>query len=307
LQSTLDPHGPAAGDISLLWWVLFWISVAVCLTVFACLLWALFRRRAVEDRRQREGHRLILTLGVALPSVILIGTFGFSLRTMLTTAAPASPAQLTIEVIGHQWWWEIHYRAPGAEFTTANELHLPVGAAAQVTLSAADVIHSFWVPELQKKVDMFPGRATTTWLQADSPGDYRGQCAEYCGLQHANMALHVVAEPPAQFNAWAEAQRQPAAPPADVTAGVQLFASQGCISCHTIRYGATPTGGTVGPDLTHVASRATIGAGTLPNDAAHLGGWILNSQAAKPGNLMPPRPMDQADVQALVIYLGSLR
>ncbi len=307
-QSALQPRGPAAGEIALLWWVLFWISVAVTVIVFGCLGWALFRPRLAPNTSHTEAHGLVLVLGVAIPTVILLGTFGVSLRTMLATANPGSAPGVKVKVIGRQWWWEVRYEQPGPGFATANELHLPVGQPMQVELSSADVIHSFWVPELQKKVDVFPDRTNTTWLQADQPGDYRGQCAEYCGTQHAHMALHVVAESPDQFSAWLRSQQQPAAaPPAESARGVQVFSSAGCIACHSIRYGSGPVGGAAGPDLTHLASRDYIAAGQLHNTPGNLGGWIVNSQAIKPGNIMPPNPMSGDDLQALLGYLETLK
>ncbi|MBV8084460.1 MAG: cytochrome c oxidase subunit II [Chloroflexi bacterium] len=307
-QSALNPHGPAASEIATLWWVLFAISMAVVVVVFGAMAIALFRRRAEPDTTHAESHGLVLTLGVAAPAAILIGAFGFNLHTMLAIDHPASSPTVQIQVIGHQWWWEVQYLQP-ARFATANEIHLPVGQAVQVQLVAPDVIHSFWVPELQKKVDMIPGRTNTTWLQADQPGDYRGQCAEYCGTEHGQMAFHVVAQAPADFQQWLEAQQQPAQPLTGGEAqGVQVFAREGCISCHAIRYGSSgPTGGTIGPDLTHLASRQTIAAGELDNTPHNLMAWVSNAQAIKPGNFMPQIPMTSQDVQSLVNYLDTLK
>jgi cytochrome c oxidase subunit 2 len=190
----------------------------------------------------------------------------------------------------------------------ANEIHVPAGRPVQVNVTSEDVIHSFWVPQLMGKLDMIPGKTNTTWLQADQPGAYRGECAEYCGVQHAHMAFLVVAEPPEQFAAWLEGQRQPAAEPTEPLAreGAQAFAREGCISCHEIRYGASPVGGKAGPDLTHLASRRTIGAGLLANNPGNLAGWIANPQALKPGNKMPRLNLDAESLQALVAYLESL-
>jgi cytochrome c oxidase subunit 2 len=276
--------------------------------VFGLLGIALFRRRAAPDTEHTESHGLVLTLGVAVPAVILIGTFGFNLHTMLAIDHPATQPAIQIQVIGHQWWWEVQYLQP-QHFATANEIHLPVGQPVQVQLVAVDVIHSFWVPELQKKVDMIPGKLNTTWLQADQAGDYRGQCAEYCGTEHGQMAFHVIAQPPAQFAAWLAAQAAPAQQPTgDQAQGVQVFAKEGCIGCHSIRYGSSgPTGGAIGPDLTHLASRETIAAGELANNPENLTAWVRNAQAIKPGNYMPQIPMKDTDVQALVSYLDTLK
>ncbi|MBV9121339.1 MAG: cytochrome c oxidase subunit II, partial [Chloroflexi bacterium] len=288
-QSALNPQGPAAGEIALLWWVLFAISGAVTLVVFACLGWALFRPRRLPDERRTESPRLFLTLGVAIPAVILIGTFGFSLRSIIRTSTPPAPPAIRVQVTGHQWWWEVRYVLPQPSFVTANELHLPLGEPVRLDLIGADVIHSFWVPELQKKTDMVPGRINSSWIEADQSGDFRGQCAEYCGTQHGHMALQVVAQPVPDFQTWLAQQQSPAVSPTDSTGrGLQVFASAGCIGCHSIRYGAGAVGGAIGPDLTHLASRETIAAGELANNRGDLGGWIVNSQAIKPGNAMPP-------------------
>ncbi|HLG71404.1 MAG TPA: cytochrome c oxidase subunit II [Chloroflexota bacterium] len=307
-QSALNPRGPASSEIALLWWVLFWISVAVTVVVFGSLGWALFRPRHAPDATRTESPRLFLVLGVAIPSIILIGTFGLNMRTILATATPGSPPAVDLQIVGRQWWWEVRYVQPGPSFTTANELHIPVGQPVHLELLAPDVIHSFWVPELQKKTDMIPGQTNSTWIQADEPGDYRGQCAEYCGEQHGHMAFHVVAQPPDQFQAWLAAQQKPAAQPGpDQSRGVQVFSSAGCIGCHAIRYGSGAVGGGIGPDLTHLASRSTIAAGELANNRGNLGGWIVNSQAIKPGNYMPPIPISGDDLQALLDYLESLK
>jgi cytochrome c oxidase subunit 2 len=305
LQSALSPHGPAAGDIALLWWVLFWVSVVVCVAVFALLGVALLRRREQPDARHTEANGLVLSLGVAIPTVILLGTFGFSLRTMQTTSTPSTKPAIKITVTGRQWWWEVRYEDP--PIVTANELHIPVGQPVQLTLVSADVIHSFWVPELQKKTDMFPKQVNTSWIEADQPGDYRGQCAEFCGTQHAHMAFHVMAQTASEYQAWAVAQSAPAVAAApDLARGAQVFSSAGCIGCHAIRYGSGQVGGTIGPDLTHLASREYIAAGELHNARGDLAAWVVDSQAMKPGNFMPPIRLSGDDLQALLGYLESL-
>ena len=221
--------------------------------------------------------------------------------------SPPEPASaVTIEVTGHQWWWEVRY--PEEQVVTANEIHIPVGRPVRVDMTSADVIHSFWVPELHGKMDMIPGRTDVIWLQTDVPGSYRGQCAEFCGLQHAKMALYVVAEPPETFAAWLDQQRQPAAEPTEPPAqrGRALAAGL-CIQCHTIRTGDAAVGGSFGPDLTHVGSRRTLAAATLPNTREHLAEWLADPQSSKPGNKMPNLQLDVESVQALVAYLESLR
>jgi cytochrome c oxidase subunit 2 len=190
---------------------------------------------------------------------------------------------------------------------TANEMHLPIGTPVVLKVTSRDVIHSFWVPNLQGKRDLIPGYTTAIWLQADRAGTFRGQCAEFCGLQHAHMALDVVAEPVADFERWLDRMRQPAAAiqTGDAQRGRELFMTYRCAGCHTVR--GTEANGQIAPDLTHIASRPTLGAGTLPNTSAHLAAWIRDSQASKPGNQMPPNPLDQGNLDALLAYLSTLR
>jgi cytochrome c oxidase subunit 2 len=211
--------------------------------------------------------------------------------------------------VGRQWWWEIRYpeAIPSNRVITANEIHIPVGVPVRVMLSATDVIHSFWVPQLGGKRDLIPGHDAETWLRADSAGTYRGQCAEFCGHQHAKMALVVVAEPRAEFDEWLARQRQAADSQLtpEQTAGRDVFMRSTCALCHGIR--GTDAGGTVGPDLTHLASRGSIASGTLPNTREHLANWIRDPQGIKPGVKMPATPLTDAELQALVSYLGSLR
>jgi cytochrome c oxidase subunit 2 len=249
---------------------------------------------------------LVVVAGIAIPAVILTGLLVFAVRTLSALAAPPAAA-MTVEVIGHLWWWEVRY--PDHGITTANEIHIPVGQPVQLQLASRDVIHSFWVPQLMGKLDLVPGRTNITWVEAAQPGRYRGQCAEFCGLQHARMAFLVIAEPPDQFAAWLEEQRRPATEPADPTLlmGARAFAREGCITCHVIRYGSGAVGTAVGPDLTHVGSRRTLAAGTLPNTQDTLARWIDNPQAVKPGSYMPNASMDPQSLRALAAYLGSLK
>jgi Heme/copper-type cytochrome/quinol oxidases, subunit 2 len=217
---------------------------------------------------------------------------------------------MAITVTGYQWWWGIDYKDPNlqAEFSTANEMHIPVGKTVRVTLVSADVIHSFWVPQLQGKMDVIPGDTNEVRLFASRPGDYRGQCAEFCGAQHAHMAMHVIADEPAAFQRWIAAQRQSAAAPSDTLAarGAQLFQTGACALCHTVR--GTAAAGMIGPDLTHVGSRATIAAGTLANTTENLDAWIANAPSLKPGTRMPALPqLSAGQVHALSAYLKSLR
>jgi cytochrome c oxidase subunit 2 len=216
-----------------------------------------------------------------------------------------------VEVTGHQWWWSVRYLdGPHASdiFTTANEMHIPVGRPIVIKLKADDVIHSFWVPSLAGKKDLIPGRTALLTIRADEPGIYRGQCAEFCGLEHAMMGFLVVAEPQSQFDQWSAAQRQPAPEPADATAqrGKQVFQSSSCAMCHAIS-GADFAGAQHGPDLTHVASRQTLASGTLKNTREEMSAWIRNPQQFKPGTAMPATPLSQEDLDAIVAYLGELK
>ena len=315
-QSALDPAGPGAARISDLWWLMFYVCAAVYIAVVVFLLIALFRSRSAERQErikpEMETERRLaktVTGAVAATIVILFVFLVASFLTGRTLSEDADPNVLTIKVTGHQWWWDIEYQdpVPGRIFRTANEIHLPVGQTVRLQLTSRDVIHSFWVPNIDGKRDLIPGHETNIWLRADQPGVFRGQCAEFCGHQHAHMAFIVVVEPPEQFQAWVAQQRQIAAPPATPAEqrGQQVFFASSCVMCHTIR--GTDASGRVAPDLTHLASRQTIAAGTLPNTRGHLGGWIIDSQRIKPGNRMPPNGLSPEDLQALLDYLQNLR
>lgn len=303
--STLDPAGPGARRVEGLWWLLFWISVAVFVVVLVGLCWALARRRRGGGVRRGDATRFVVWSGAVVPFVILTGVYAVGLDDMSALSdSPADESAVTVEVTGHKWWWEVRYPATGA--VTANEIHIPVGTPVRLRLSTADVLHSFWVPQLMPKTDMISGRTNETWLRADRPGSYRGQCAEYCGLQHAHMAFMVVAQPPAQFDAWLARLANPVPEP-DTAAeqrGMQVFEQATCASCHSVR--GTSAQGTKGPDLSSIGSRWSLGAGAAPNDAGHLGGWIANAQTIKPGNAMPPQPVAAADLPDLISYLRSL-
>ena len=317
IQSVLDPAGLHAARIS----TLFWIMLVVLSATFVLVLLFLSRAIARAPRLEHfepprlapaEDSRVWRGVGAATlaSTVTLFGLLVASLVTGARVAAlPTPPGAITIEVFGRQWWWEIRYPHPRADqvVTTANEIHVPVGVPVVVRTTSRDVIHSFWVPSLHGKRDVLPGRVNVFWLQADRAGTYRGQCAEFCGLQHAHMAFYVVAEPPAQFEAWLQAQRAPAAEPATdgQRRGRQVFLSSRCVECHTIR--GTPAGARKGPDLTHLASRRFIAAGTLPNTRGHLAGWVLDPQGVKPGSLMPPNPLRARDFHVLLEYLEGLR
>jgi cytochrome c oxidase subunit II len=300
-QSILDPAGPAAARIAELHWLLLWISVAVFALVLALLAVGLWRREAAPGTRFVVGWGVVFTTAVVL--YILFEAIAATVALRSPGVEQGEP--LPIRVVGHQWWWAIEY--PELGITTANEIHLPVGTPVSLELEAADVIHSFWVPNLQGKMDLVPGTTNTLWLQADRPGVYRGQCAEFCGLQHALMALVVVALPEQDFVNWAEERRPAPAPPVAPreARGREVFFQEGCHLCHTIQ--GTPAVGSPGPDLTHVGSRRTLGAGTVPNTRENLAAWIEDPHPVKPGVLMPPTPLPREDLQALVRFLQGLR
>jgi len=307
--STLITAGPDAQRIATLGWIMIVAATIVFVVVMAILLIPLWRSRntiASEDTLPVivNERAWILYGGAAIPALILSGVFVLTLSA-LRTHVSAGPAQLTIEVIAHQWWWEVRY--PEQQITTANEIHLPVGRQVMVMLKSADVIHSFWIPNLAGKTDVIPGSNNSMWLQADRSGTWRGQCAEYCGVQHAHMDLTVVAEPGAVFARWVANQRAEARQPTDsaVLAGERLFLELPCASCHQIR--GTQASGRVGPDLTHFGSRLTIAAGTLPNMRGNLAGWIENPDIIKPGTRMPAVPVDGPQLQAIVAYIESLK
>ncbi|MEO3931063.1 c-type cytochrome [Micromonosporaceae bacterium B7E4] len=304
--STLDPAGFGARRVEGFWWLLFWISVAVFVEVMALLVWALvFRRRPDRRVNRSEPIRFVVVAGAGLPIVVLLTVYGIGLRDLAALSRPEAPPATTVEVTGHKWWWEVRYA--GVDGATANEIHIPVGEPVLIRLRTVDVLHSFWVPQLMPKTDLIAGKVRETWLHAERPGEYRGQCAEYCGLQHAHMAFLVVARPRAEFDAWLARLGAPArTPDSDAERrGQQAFLQSACVACHTVR--GTAATGTVGPDLSTVGDRWSLGAGAVSNDGGHLGGWIANSQTVKPGNAMPPQQVDAAALPDLIAYLQSLR
>ncbi len=306
--STLDTHSGTADSVATLALILFGIATVVFLVVVALIAAAYLRSRrltssdVIHTTDDRRPITLILLAGAVLPAVILFGMMLYSIS--IEPANALEDHSLVIEVTGHRWWWEVRY--PNQNIVTANEIHLPAGQAVTVKLTSDDVIHSFWVPQLAPKLDLIPGQTNTMTLEADQSGTYRGQCAEFCGVQHAHMAFLVFADDPDTFNRWVAQEQKPApAPDSDlVTQGQQTFLSSACVFCHTIK--GTAASGTLGPDLTHLASRTTIGAGTLTNNRGNLAGWIINSQSSKPGNLMPPMDLDADQVQAILAYLETL-
>ena len=316
LQSMLDPAGPQAARIETLWWIALAIATVVYLVVMVALAFAVLRRRRADEHEKdavRQGHERTLTRWVAGAAgatvVVLFAFLVLDLSTARALASVSTSDTLGITITGRQWWWEIEYEHPdpSRRVRTANELHIPVGRPVLIKTRSADVIHSLWVPNLHGKRDNIPGYTRPLWIQADQPGVYRGECAEFCGHQHAKMAMQVIAHPPAEFEEWYEAQLQPSRPPVDSTAraGLRVFLDKPCAVCHTIR--GTPARGRTAPDLTHLASRRSIAAATLPNTRGHLGGWIVDPQRIKPGVKMPPNALSPSELEALLAFLEGLR
>ena len=314
--SYLSAAGKRADSILALTWFTLAVSIMVCL-IIAALLWAGTRRARVRTgigelntALLTEGGRGTSWIGVGLliSAVPLLITLVWTMVTLAATAgAPARPG-LVLDVTGHQWWWEVRYESaePDGVFSTANEIHIPIDTPVLVKLQGADVIHSFWVPKLTGKTDTIPGQTNLAWLEAHSPGRYFGQCTEYCGVQHAHMALEVVAESQADFARWRSQQLRPAAPPetAEQRRGLQMVEYR-CGLCHQVR--GTSAASIAAPDLTHIASRHTLAAGVLPNTPGALSGWIEGAQGIKPGSLMPDQGLTADQLRDVVAYLESLQ
>ena len=313
-QSALDPQGPHAQQLASLFWIFTAVSAFVWLAVMGVLLAGL--ARPVPERPDP----LVLAPAVERRRLVIVG--GAAVATLLTVVALTALSYLSqrqlfaheragvaIKVTGYQWWWDVRYENdfPERTFTTANEIYVPVGVPVTVKLAANDVIHSFWVPSLMGKLDLIPGQDNEIQFVASRPGVYRGQCAEFCGWQHAHMGLLVIALPSAEFQAWSEAQRAPAAAPADAERqrGADLFASKACVMCHTIR--GTSAGSRVGPDLTHFGSRKSIASATLPMSRGNIAAWIIDPQGIKPGVNMPNVSIAAEEIDSLVSYLAGLR
>lgn len=306
LVPVLSPAGVAAQAIAEIGWVLIVGATVLFAGTMALLAWALRRR---EGRAVRPLWWLVGG-GLALPVVVLGGLFFYSVQRAPPWKAMPPPGALIVSVTGRMWWWEIRYfdSHSGATIVTANELRMPVGRPVYLGLSSAEVIHSLWIPALGGKMDMVPGRVNHLQLQAIRTGVYRGQCAEFCGEAHAHMALHAVAMPPEEFDAWLTRQALPATPEVSPTlrAGRAVFEAQRCASCHTVR--GVAEGGRLGPDLTHVGGRLHIGAGTLTNGAAGMAHWLTEVHSLKPGARMPAYArLPGADIEALAAWLTSLQ
>ena len=306
-QSAFTTGGAEAEQVLALWWTMAAGAVVIYALVMGC---AVYATRVAPGRHPGfPGTAFIIGGGVALPVVVLAALLSYSFVLGRDLTRAPGPEALRIEVVGKQWWWEVRYLVPdgGAPVVSANELRLPVGERVELLLSAADVIHSFWLPSIAGKRDMIPGQVNRLVLEAEEPGVYRGQCAEFCGGPHALMAFYAIAQPAADFERWLEREARSAAPPEEpfLAQGRALFLDSGCGVCHTIR--GTPADGALGPDLTHVGSRRSLAAGILPNNVGTIAGWIADSQHLKPGNQMPSfNIFTGRELRALAAYLASL-
>jgi len=309
-----DPVSTPAHDIYHLSLFVMAICLAIFLVVFSLILYAAvkFRRRPTDDDcepPQIYGSNQVELAWTVIPILIVVVLFLASARVIHAVEDAQMPANaVEVTAIGHQFWWEFRY--PGYGFVTANELHVPVSPAGKslpthITLLSADTDHSFWVPRLAGKTDLIPNRRNEMWIEPHDVGHYVGQCAQYCGVQHAKMLLNVMVDSPADFQAWVKQQQAPAVLSDQVAAGRRVFEDNACMNCHTVK--GTSAQGTFGPDLTHLMSRSTIASGAAPNDEQNLKLWVENPDAIKPGCLMPAMQLNQADVNALVAYLMSLK
>jgi cytochrome c oxidase subunit II len=318
LHDVLAPFGPQAAHVRELWLVTLAVCTVVFAAVLAALLVALLRAPRATARSAPDlsalglpepGKRHSVIAAVAASTLLLLALIAASIFTDRALARLSTDGALRLEVTAHQWWWEVRYVEPNVadSFATANEIHVPTGRPVIVTLKADDVIHSFWVPSLAGKKDLLPGRTTTMHFRADRDGIYRGQCAEFCGLQHALMAFFVVAEPPERYAAWAAAQRRTASDPTDEqpVRGREIFMRSSCAMCHAVD--GTTAQAVRGPNLTHVASRGTLAAGALANTPEDLKRWIADPQQIKPGTYMPATRLAPEEMDALVGYLRTLR
>ena len=318
-QSALDSAGVQSARLESLWWLFFSITAAVYVIVMAVLVIALVRRQKSDaetapdvapDAAREKRIGAAIKGAIVLTTIILFVLMIVSFRTgsAIQTLAQA-PEPLQIKVTGRQWWWEIEYQdtVPSNNVTTANELRLPAGRPIKLILQSTDVIHSFWIPNLHGKKDLIPNYPTVFYFQADKAGTYWGQCAEFCGYQHAKMRFIVTVESPEDFARWLSAQRQPAQQPATdrQKRGREVFLTATCTQCHTVQ--GTLAGGRVGPNLTHIASRSHIAAGSLPKTREHLQNWVTDPQKIKPGIRMPMTNFAPEDLEALVDYLESLK
>lgn len=312
----LDAAGQRAQTILPLTWFTLVVSILVCI-IIGVLLWMAVRRAGVRGGAAETRARTVerggtgirwISIGLLISAVPLLATLVWTMVALAAVSGPPRHPALVLDVTGHQWWWEVRYDSPqpSESFETANEIHIPVGVPVLVRLHGGDVIHSFWVPKLSGKTDAIPGQTNLSWIEARHPGRYRGQCGEFCGFQHANMAFEVVAETQVNFEKWRAEELQPAASPTSPAAqrGLQVLVGR-CGLCHQVR--GTQAGAVVAPDLTHVMSRRTLAGGRLVNTPGNLVGWIQNAQQIKPGTLMPNQYLSGGQLSDVQAYLETLR
>nr|WP_244818005.1 cytochrome c oxidase subunit II [Caballeronia sp. Lep1P3] len=304
----LRSKGPAAEPVLHLGWTLAFICSLVCVIIAVMLLIAMFRRRKKEDHRAlRSGGGLsFVYVGSIVSTVALFGIAIYMLSVLAEVADPPKEPALTVTVTAYDWWWKVDYGDGPSHFATANELHIPVGVPVLVVLKSADVIHAFWVPELSGKTQTIPGSVNRQWIQADRPGIFRGQCTQYCGVQHAHMAFEVYAQPQADYDRWYAAQQRDAPAPTSAQGirGRKLFEER-CAGCHAVA--GSKSAGVQAPDLTHVLSRRLLAAGTVVNTPENLMDWIQHAQEIKPGTLMPDMKLSPAEAGDVSAYLATLR
>lgn len=310
-QNTFDPQGPVARQLDRLIQPVGIIAGLVFLLVEGLVVYVGVRyRRRSEDERPKQVHgNAKAELGWTIaPAVILLVIGVFTVVTIFDiNETPAGPGVVEVTVTGNQWWWEYEY--PGLDVVTANELYIPTGQKIDITLKSDDVIHSFWVPKLAGKVDMIPNRTNKMVIEADTPGVYYGQCAEFCGISHANMRLRVIAQTPAEFERWVASNAAPAKAPdpendPEAAAGAAAFRAKGCASCHTVKGFAA---GNVGPDLTHFAQRDTFAGAIFDNDERNLRAWLRDPPEEKPGSTMPDLDLTEDEISDLIAYLDTLK
>jgi cytochrome c oxidase subunit II len=314
--TVLDPKGPVASTESDLFWIILVIATIIFVAVTSVLVYSIVRfreRPGMPAPRQTHGNTRLEIAWTIAPSIVLFIVLIFTITYMFRLAEPASASTMKVTAIGHQWWWEFQYEGQSPAVVTGDELHVPVGTVVHVDLRSDNVIHSFWIPKLTGKTDVIPGHNNALWFKADQVGTYRGECAEFCGTQHANMDFIVVADPPDVFQSWLSAQQTAAMTPitADQRAGLALFRSSGCAGCHAItgvNTDASGRGPTIGPNLTHFASRQLIAGGVLSNTHENLVNWISDPQGIKPGNdMVIPVKLTPDQVAQIVAYLESLK
>ncbi|AIV62561.1 cytochrome c oxidase subunit II [Burkholderia pseudomallei TSV44] len=307
LAYVFDSAGPAARPVLILGWALLALCTSVCVVIAVLLALALFRRRAATAGLTERGGLGFVYIGSAISTALLLAALVYMLWVLAAVAKPPRPPAVTIAVTAYDWWWKADYGGgPPDGFTTANELHVPVGEPVLIELRSADVIHAFWAPQLAGKTQAIPGQINRQWMQADRPGVYRGQCTQFCGAQHAQMGFEIVAEPPDAYRRWYASQRRGAEAPrtADALRGQRIFADR-CAGCHAVR--GTGAAGTQAPDLTHVGARRLLAAGALANTPDELRRWIADAQQVKPQSLMPSIRLDPAQQRDLSAYLATLR